>query len=59
MEIKFNAKIFHVLEMGESAVRPSWTYKLGKTIISIGKEKDLIVVIQDNLSPEKHKYNIW
>ena len=34
---------------------PSWTYKLGKNIISIEKEeKDLGVVIQDNLSPEKH-----
>ena len=36
-------------------MRPSWTYKLGENIISIEKEeKDLGVVIQDNLSPEKH-----
>ena len=41
--------------MGKSAMRPSWTYKLRENIISIAKEqKDLGVVIQDNLSPEKH-----
>ena len=34
----------------KSAMRPSWTYKLGESIISIAKEeKDLGVVIQDNL----------
>ena len=45
----------HVLKMGKSAMRPSWTYKLGENIISIAKEeKALVVVIQDNLSPEKH-----
>ena len=27
-EMKFNAKKCHVLEMGKSAIRPSWTYKL-------------------------------
>ena len=43
----------NVLEMGKSAMRPSWTYKLGENIISIAKEeKDLGVVIQDNLSLE-------
>ena len=36
-------------------MRLSWTYKFGGNIISIAKEeKDLVVVIQDNLSPEKH-----
>ena len=41
--------------MGKSAIRPSWTYKLGENIISIAtEEKDLGIVIQDNLSPEKH-----
>ena len=35
--------------MGKSVMRPSWTYKLGKNIISIAKEeKDLGLVIQDN-----------
>ena len=41
--------------MEKSAMRSSWTYKLGESIILIGKEeKDLGVVIQGNLSPEKH-----
>ena len=45
----------HVLGRGKSAMKPSWTYKLGENIVSIAKEeKDLGVVIQDNLSPEKH-----
>ena len=36
-------------------MRPSWTYKLRENIISIAKEeKNMRVVIQDNLSPEKH-----
>ena len=37
-------------------MRPSWTYKLGKILYHISiakKEKDLEVVIQDNLSSEK------
>ena len=40
-------------------MRPSWLS--GQNIISIVKEeKDLAVVIQDNLSPEKHvNKNIW
>ena len=38
----------HVLEMGKSAMRPSWTYMLGEHILSIAKEeKDLRVIIQD------------
>ena len=53
--MEFDGKKCHVLEMGKSAMRPSWTYKLGENIISIAKEyKDLGVVIQDNLSSEKH-----
>ena len=41
-------------------MRPSWTYKLGENIISIAnEEKDLGVVIQDNLSPEKHINRIF
>ena len=41
-------------------MRPSWTYKLEENIISIAKEeKDLGVVIQDNLSPEKHINRIF
>ena len=46
----------HVFKMGMSAMRPSWTYKLGQNIISKEKEeKDLGMVIQNNLSPEKHR----
>ena len=48
-------KKYHALEMGKSGMRPSWTYKLGQNIISIWKEdKNLWVVIEDNLSTEKH-----
>ena len=46
------AKRCHVLEMGKSAMRLSWTYKLGKNISIEKEEKDLGVVIQDNLSPK-------
>ena len=36
-------------------MRPLWKNKLGQNIISIAKEEnDLGVLIQDNLSPEKH-----
>ena len=36
-------------------MRPSWTYKLWKSIISIATEENILgVIIQDNLSPEKH-----
>ena len=54
MEFKAK-KISHILEMVKIAMRSSWTYKLGENIITIAKEKkDLGVVIQDNLSPDKH-----
>ena len=51
----------HVLEMGKkSAMRPSWMYRLGENIISLAKEeKNLAVVMQDNLSPEKHINRIF
>ena len=36
-------------------MRSTWTYKLGQNILSIEKEeKNLGVVIQDNLSTKKH-----
>ena len=58
--MEFNAKKFCVLVMENSAMRPSWTYKLGENIISIAKEEKVLeMVIQDSLSPEKHKLNIW
>ena len=41
--------------MGKNATRPSWTYRLGDNIILVAKEeKDMRVVMQYNLSPEKH-----
>ena len=46
--------------MGKSKMRSSWTYKLGENIISTKKEeKELGVVIQDNLSLEKHRDGIF
>ena len=54
-EMEFNAKKCHVLEMGKSAIRPSWTYNLGENIKLIAKEeKDLLALMQENLSPKKH-----
>ena len=45
-EMEFIAKKCHVWEMGKSAMRPSWIYKLLQNLISLVKEeKDLIVVI--------------
>ena len=36
----------HIMEIGKSGMRPSWTYKLGQNIISIAKEdKNLRVVM--------------
>ena len=65
--MEFKAKKWHVLEMEfdaknvmywkweKSAMRPSWTYKLRENIISMTKgEKYLGVIIQDNLTLEKH-----
>ena len=41
-------------------MRLSWMYKLGQNTISIVKEaKDLGLIIQDNLSPEKHINKIF
>ena len=54
-EMEFNAKKCHVLEMEKSALRASWTYKLGENIISIAKEEKNLGIIQNNLSLEKHK----
>ena len=45
----------HVLEMGKSGIRPSWTYKLGENIILIAKENDLGVVIQNNYTREIYR----
>ena len=48
------------MEIGKSSKRPSWTYKIGNSIITtVDKEKDLGIVMQDNLSPEKHINKIF
>ena len=45
----------HVLEMVKSGMRPTRTFRFGQNIMPIEKEeKDLWVIIQNNLSPEKH-----
>ena len=59
-KLEFNAKKCHVLEIGKSKNRPSWNYKLGEeTIRKSNEEKDLGVVIQDTLSPERHINGIF
>ena len=53
--MEFNTRKCHLLEMGTSRKRPTWIYKMGNDIISrVNEEKDLGILIQDNLSPEKH-----
>lgn len=59
-QLKFSAKKCHVLEFGKSKNRPLWTYKMGgETIIKSREEKDLGVMIQDTLSPERHIKGIF
>ncbi len=59
-EMEFNIKKCHVLEMGESKMRPTWIYKLGNDVITKQREEnDLGVVVQDDLSPEKHISTIF
>ena len=59
-QMEFNAKTVMYWTWEKSAMRPSWTYKFGQNIISIEKEeKGLGVLVQDNLSPEKHINRIF
>ncbi len=59
-KLEFNIKKCHVMEMGRSKRRPSWEYKMGGITIPKSKEeKDLGVIIQDTLSPEKHINGIF
>ena len=54
-EMEFNAKKCHVVEMGKSIRRPTGTYTMGEDLMQKAtEEKDLGVIIQDSLSPEKH-----
>ena len=58
--MEFNAKKCHVMEMGKSGRRPAWDYKLGESCIAKSKEeRDLGVIIQDSMSPERHISGIF
>ncbi len=59
-KLEFNAKKCHVMEMGKSKRRPTFDYKMGReTIVKRREERDLGVVVQDTLSPEKHINGIF
>ena len=59
-KLEFNAKKCHVMEMGKSKRRPTFDYKMGReTIVKSREERDLGVVVQDTLSPEKHINGIF
>ena len=58
-EMQYNAKKCHVLEMEKSALRPSWTYKLGENIISIAKERFGSGNTGQLITRETYKCNIW
>ena len=54
-KLEFNTKKCHVMELCKSKRRSKWSYKMGQEEIPKTKEeKDLGVVIQDTLSPERH-----
>ena len=54
-KLDFNAEKCHVMELGKSKRRPKWNYKMGQEVILKTKaEKDLGMVMQDTLSPERH-----
>ena len=54
-KMEFNFNKCCVLEMGKSKNRPVGEYRMGDNIINRAeKEKDLGVIIQNDLSPEKH-----
>ena len=54
--MEFNTKKCGVMEMGQGERQPRWTYRMGKEVINKGSvERDLGVVVQDNLSAEKHQ----
>lgn len=54
-KMDFNTKKCHVMEMGRSTRRPHWEYKLGEsTIVKSKKEKDLGVIVREDLSSENH-----
>lgn len=53
--MEFNVKKYKVMEVGKGARRPTWNYKLGNNAIGkVNEEKDVGMVIQDNISTEKY-----
>ncbi len=59
-EMEFNVKICHVMELGKSEKRPSWTYKMGnEETTKVHEEKDLGVILQDSQQSEKHVGKIF
>ena len=59
-QMEFNINKCHVMKMGKSKYRPCKTYKMGEKIIKeVTEEKDLGVIIQNDLSPEKHVNKIF
>ena len=59
-QMEFNASKSHVMKMGKSKYRPCKEYKLGEEIIGeTNEEKDLGVIVQNTLSPEKHINRIF
>ena len=59
-KLEFNTKKCHTMEMGRSKKRPTWEYKMGGVnILKSKEERDLGVMIQDTLSPEKHINGIF
>ena len=59
-EVEFNTKKCHLMRMGRSKNRPIEEYKLGNEQISaVNNERDLGVLIEDSLLPEKHINRIF
>ena len=53
--MEFNTEKCKLLEMGISQRRPRYEYKLGNDkLYKAVQEKDLGIIMQDNLSPESH-----
>lgn len=47
----------HTVKMGKSRNTPCGVYKMdGRIIDAVKEEKDLRIIIQDTLTPEKHMY---
>lgn len=59
-KLDFNPKKCHVLNFGKSKRRPMWNYTMGDIPLNKAKEeKDLGVIIQETLGPERHISKIF